>query len=175
MKAAAVAIALLALHAGSAQVLAEPPRARKPAAQQTVDLDLKQADIRNVLRLLAELGNVNLVYGEEITGEITIRLHGVTWNDAMRVVLASMGLEMVHEGNIVRVASAETLAAERKAELDAHEQCLQSAPLKTRLVRVSYARAAEMAQHIKATLSPRGTVSVDERTNTVIVRDVDCP
>jgi type IV pilus assembly protein PilQ len=170
---AAVIALLLSWPLGAATASAAPPRAK--AKQQTINLDVRRADIRDVLRLLAEVGGVNLVYGEEVTGEVTLRLIDVPWDQALWVVLSSKNLSMEREGNIVRVAPSETFAKEREAQLDAREQCRKHGKLRTRLIPVSHARASELLPHIAATLTPRGTVSVDERTNTLIVRDVDCP
>ena len=143
----------------------------RPAA---IDLDLKQADLANVLRLLANVGGVNLVIGEDVAGTITLRLRRVAWDDAFRIVLASKGLAMEREGNIIRVAREETFARERQTRLDARTQCLATAPLRTRMIPVNYANAQELAVQVKTTLTARGTVSVDQRTNTLIIRDVKC-
>ena len=90
-------------------------------------------------------------------------------------ILKVKGLEMVREGNIVRIATAEKLAKERKAALEARDTCINTGPLRTRLIPVNYARAEAVAPLVRASLTERGTVSVDSRTNTLIVRDVDCP
>lgn len=173
---AIVAVALLSapfVHAGWA--LADPPRrAASASGARTIDLDLKQADIANVLRLLADVGGVNLVLGEDVAGTITLRLRRVAWDDAFRIVLASKGLAMEREGNIIRVGREETFARERRTHLDARARCLATAPLRTRIMPVNYASAQALAAQIKATLTARGTVSVDQRTNTLIVRDVKC-
>jgi type II secretory pathway component HofQ len=180
--------ALLALTPWLAQAqerspAAEPPdsaagagrSSRSPESAGTIDLDLVRADIRNVLRLFAEVSGMNFVYGEEIGGEVTIRLKGVPWERALQAILKIKGLEMVRQGNIVRVASAKKLAAEREAALKARQGCLRSSKPRTRLIRVSHARAEALAPLVRASLSGRGRVSVDARTNTLVVTDVECP
>ena len=139
-----------------------------------MDVSLHQADIRNVLRLFGEVGGVNIVYGDEVGGQVTLRLRGVPWDDALRAILEAKGLGMEWDGAILRVASRETLARERAARIADRQTCEETAPLRTRIVRLSYARAADVAAHVRARLTPRGSVEVDERTNSLIVRDVDC-
>lgn len=159
----------------AAPAAAEPSSAAKRAKQAaTIDLDLHRADLRNVLRLLAEIGGVNMVYGEEVGGEVTLRLRAVPWEQALRMILASKGLEMEREDDIIRVARTETFAKERQAKLDQRTQCLQSAPLRTELIAVHHARAQDLLPLVRARLTARGTVAYDQRTNTLIVHDVEC-
>ena len=82
---------------------------------------------------------------------------------------------MAWQDNIIRVAKAETFARERESELSAREHCLKASPIQTRIIRVSYGRAEDIAPHVEAALTERGSVTIDERTNTLIVRDVSCP
>jgi type IV pilus assembly protein PilQ len=141
-----------------------------------VDLSLYQADIHNVLRLFADIGRVNIVCADEVSGTVTLTLRGVRWDVALRSILRSQGLDMAYEDNVIRVAPAAALAAERQARVDAVERCLDTAPLETRIIRVSNADAEAVAALARASLrSDRGSVNVDARTNTLIVRDVDCP
>ena len=150
------------------------PRGATAKAEERINLDLKSADLRNVLRLLAEVGGVNLILGDEVRGQVTMRLKQVRWSDALRAVLSLHGLEAELHDTILHVAPASHFAAQREAQLSAREQCLASAPLKTRIVPVSYADARQMAALIRPTLTSRGSVSVDARTNSLIVRDVEC-
>ena len=128
-----------------------------------------------MLRLFAEVGDVNIVYGEEIRGEVSFRFRNARWDDALRAILHSKGLGMEWDGRILRVASFETLERERAARLADRHTCEDTAPLRTRVLRLSHARAADVAPLIRARLTPRGSVEVDERTNSVVVRDVACP
>jgi len=137
-----------------------------------VDIDVVGADIADVLRLIAGVGHVNLVYGGDVTGNVTVRLRGVRWLRALDVVLAAKGLAAEREGNVIRVAPAATFARERAARLEAHASCIALAPLETRLIPVSYAQASDLVALIRARLSSRGTVAIDERTNTLIVTDI---
>lgn len=137
-----------------------------------IDLDLKDADVHNVLRLLADVGRVNIVTADNVSGTVTIRMRDVPWDRALDVVLQSKSLGMVQEGNIVRVAPLADLEKEREMAIARRKQEFQLTPLETRLVPVSYAQAGEIQARAKDLLSPRGSIAVDDRTNVLIVRDV---
>lgn len=137
-----------------------------------IDLDLKDADIHNILRLLADVGRVNIVTADDVTGNVTIRMRNVPWDQALDVVLQAKGLGMVRQGNLIRVAPLAQLEKERELKIAAAKQELDLAPLETRLIPVSYAQADELQTRAKDFLSPRGSLAVDERTNVLIARDV---
>lgn len=137
-----------------------------------IDLDLKDADIHNILRLLADVGRVNIVAAEDVSGTVTIRIRNVPWDQALDVVLQAKGLGMVRTGNLIRVAPLATLQKERELRLAAAKQEYELTPLETRLIPVSYAQASELQARAKDLLSPRGSIAVDERTNVLITRDI---
>ncbi|MET0595900.1 MAG: type IV pilus secretin PilQ [Polyangiaceae bacterium] len=137
-----------------------------------IDLDLKDADIHNVLRLLADVGRVNVVTSDNVTGTVTIRMRNVPWDQALDVVLQSKNLGMVRQGNLLRVAPLADLEKEREMAIARRKQELELAPVETRLVPVSYATANEIQVRAREMLSPRGSIAVDDRTNVLIVRDV---
>lgn len=148
----------------SSAASAEPPK--------RITIDMQDAEIGNVLRLLADVSGKNLVYGDEVKGKITLKLKNVPWTQALKVVLQTKGLGSQTDGNVIRIALQSDLDAEEQARLDLQAQRDLKGPLTTRIIPVNYARAKELADQIKPMLSPRGTISVDERTNTIIVRDV---
>ena len=137
-----------------------------------IDLDLKDADIHNVLRLLADVGRVNIVTADNVQGTVTIRMRNVPWDQALDVVLQAKSLGMVRRGNMIRVALLTELEKEREMQIAKRKQELQLAPLETRLIPVSYATAGEIQARAREMLSPRGSIAVDDRTNVLIVRDV---
>jgi type IV pilus assembly protein PilQ len=137
-----------------------------------IDIDLKDADIHNVLRLLADTGHVNVVTADDVTGTITIRMRNVPWDQVLDVVLQAKGLGMVRQGNLIRVAPMAQLQKERELKLAAQKQEFELTPLETRLIPISYAQAGELQARAKELLSPRGSIAVDERTNVLIARDV---
>ncbi len=137
-----------------------------------IDLDLKDADIHNVLRLLADVGRVNIITADNVQGSVTIRMRNVPWDQALDVVLQTKGLGMVRRGNMIRVAPLSDLEREREMEIARRQQEIKLAPLETRLIPISYADANDIRDRAQPMLSARGTIAVDERTNMMIVRDV---
>ncbi len=147
-------------------------RGRRRYGGRRIDLDFKDADIHNILRLVAEVGGVNVVTADNVSGTVTIRMRNVPWDQALDVILQAKGLGMVRRGNLIRVAPLGDLEKEREAAIARRKQQEQLAPLETRLVPVSYATAENLAARARELLSERGSVSVDERTNVLIVRDI---
>jgi len=137
-----------------------------------IDLDLKDADVHNVLRLLADVGQVNIVTADNVSGNVTIRMRNVPWDQALDVVLQAKGLGVVQRANMLRVAPLADLEKERELQIARRQQEVKLAPLETRLIPVSYATAAEIQDRAKPLLSERGSIAVDERTNVMIVRDL---
>lgn len=137
-----------------------------------MDLDLKDADIHNVLRLLADIGRVNIITADNVSGSVTIKMRNVPWDQALDVVLQAKSLGMVRQGNMIRVAPLADLEKEREMAIARRKQEMQLAPIETRLIPVSYADATEIQSRAKDLLSERGSIAVDERTNVMIVRDV---
>lgn len=148
---------------------------RKPDQRYSgrrIDLDFKDADIHNILRLLSEVGGVNVVTADNVGGTVTIRMRDVPWDQALDVILQAKSLGMVRQGNLLRVAPLAQLEQEREAAIARQKQQQQLAPLETRLVPVSYATAQELQPRVRELLTERGSVSVDSRTNMLIVRDI---
>jgi type IV pilus assembly protein PilQ len=137
-----------------------------------VDLDFKDADIHNVLRILADVGKVNIVTADEVTGAVTIRMNNVPWDQALDTILQAKKLGMVRKGNIIRIAPMADLNKERELAIARRKSELELAPLETRLIPISYAAALDLQVRAKELLSPRGSIAVDERTNVIIARDV---
>lgn len=155
-----------------AQGFTSPVLGQQRFTGRRIDLDLKDADIHNVLRLLADVGRVNIITADNVQGSVTIRMRNVPWDQALDVVLQTKGLGMVRQGNMIRVAPLTDLEHEREMELERRKQEVQLAPLETRLIPISYADANDIRDRAQPMLSGRGTIAVDERTNMMIVRDV---
>ncbi len=147
-------------------------QARDRYSGRRIDLDLKDADIHNVLRLLADVGHVNIVTADNVTGTVTIRMRNVPWDQALDVILQAKNLGVVRQANMLRVAPLAELEKEREMTIARLKQESQLAPVETRLIPVSYANAGEISRRAKDLLSERGSVAVDDRTNVLIVRDV---
>jgi type IV pilus assembly protein PilQ len=137
-----------------------------------IDLDLKDADIHNVLRLIGDVSRRNIVVADDVRGSVTIRLRNVPWDQALGVILQSKKLGMVEQGNMIRVAPLDQLQHERELEMERRKIAVRLAPIETRLIPVSYAGAPELAERVRVLLSARGSLAIDERTNTIIARDV---
>ncbi|HEX7499332.1 MAG TPA: type IV pilus secretin PilQ, partial [Polyangia bacterium] len=145
---------------------------KKRYTGRRIDLDFKGADIHNILRLLADVGQVNVIVADDVRGDVTIKMRDVPWDQALDVVLRSKGLGSVREGNLLRVAPLALLEKELEAEIARQKQIADVLPIETRLIGVSYAESGQLMDKIRDLLSPRGKVSEDHRTNTLIVSDV---
>ena len=168
--------------AGAKESISEPDQAdafmptfagqQKRYSGRRVDLDLRDADIHNVLRLLSDVGKVNIITSDAVSGNVTIRLRNVPWDQALETILQAKNLGMVRQGNMIRVALLSDLNKERELAIQRRKSELQLAPLETRLIPVSYASANDLQERAKDLLSQRGSIAVDERTNVLIARDV---
>ena len=152
----------------------EPDWLKRPTsmARKRLDIDLRNADIQNVLRLFAREGNVNIVTGDRLQGSVTMRLQNVPIADAFLVILKSLNLGYEEENGIYRVDEAKVFEGEAQARRDALQASFPIAPLEVILVPVNYADARELSNLLSTVLSTRGSVTVDTRTNTLVVKDV---
>ncbi len=132
-----------------------------------VTLDFRDADIRNVLRILSYKSGVNIVPGPDVTGLITIQLTDVPWEKALDVILKTYGYGYERQANIITVSTFEKLADQRKIEKELAEQ----EPLVTEVFTLNYAKAKDVQSAIKEMLTARGRINSDERTNTIIITD----
>ncbi len=140
---------------------------------QRISLDFKDADIQNVLRILADVSDLNIITTEDVDGRLTIRLVNVPWDQALDSILKAQGLDKVRDGNIVRISTVGRLKEERDAQRAADEAQKQAEPLRVRYIRVNYAKAdEELVKKIQEVLTERGTATWDARTNTIVVRDI---
>ena len=137
-----------------------------------VDFNVKDIDIRNLLGAISEISKKNIIVADDVRGTVSIKLRNVPWDQALDIILKSKGLGREEVGNIIRVAPIQTLRAEQKEAAEAYKNRQATEPLKVRLIPVNYAKAADMVSQIKESLSERGTVTTDTRTNTLIVKDV---
>ena len=137
-----------------------------------ISLDLKDAEIQNVLRLLADVSKLNIVAAEDVQGKVTIKLRNVPWDQALDIILRAKGLDKTRNGNIIRVAPIEVLRKEEELRIERDKARIELEPLTVRLIPVSYAVAAEVKPQVEALLSPRGKVNIDVRTNVLVVEDI---
>ena len=144
---------------------------------ERLSLNFQDIEVRSVLQLLADFTGLNLVVSDSVVGNLTLRLKNVPWDQAMDIILKTKGLDKRKAGNVILIAPTDEIAAREKLELEARKQVEELERLRTEFIKVNYAKAADMAALLKqadnAILSPRGSVSVDERTNTLLVKDTN--
>ena len=150
--------------------------AEKVYTGERLTLNFQDIDVRAVLQLLADTSGQNIVVSDTVKGRVTLRLQNVPWDQALDIVLRTKGLDMRKKDNVIMVAPQAEIAAREKAELAAQKDIQELAPLRTEFLQVNYAKAGDIAKLLKAggggsLLSPRGNVSIDERTNTLLVQD----
>ena len=140
-----------------------------------ISLNFQDIPVRTVLQIIADFNNLNLVTTDSVSGNITLRLDGVPWEQALDIILKVRGLDKRLDNNILLVAPADEIAAREKQQLESRNQVADLAPLYTEYLQINYAKASEVAALLSSEstklLSPRGAVSVDERTNVLVVKD----
>ncbi|RJG42352.1 type IV pilus secretin PilQ family protein [Motilimonas pumila] len=154
---------------------------KEEAKQETVydgkliSFNFQDIAVRTVLQILADTNGFNLVTTDSVQGNITLRLDEVPWEQALDIILKVKGLGKRMEGNVLMVASATELAAKEKEQLESQQQVSELAPLYSEFLQVNYAKAGDIANMLSnsdaSLLSSRGNVSIDERTNTLLIRD----
>lgn len=176
------------------ELLREPTLEERVYSGEPLSMEFQDVEIRSVLDILAQFTEMNIVANDSVTGNITLRLINVPWDQALDIILKSKNLGKRENGNVILVAPATELAEQEARELEAQQAVESLAPLRTEYIRLSYAKAqdvltlisqgsgatggassngiANRANDNNTLLSDRGTVTVDERTNTLIIKDV---
>ena len=146
--------------------------ARAKYSGKKVSFEFKDIDIHNLLRIISEVSKLNIVVADDVKGNITIRLRNVPWDEALDIILASKGLGKEIIGNVIRVAPLKTLEEEARLREERKKALRRQEDLVVQLLPVNYAVATDLRDRVKDVLSERGTVNVDVRTNTLLVRDI---
>jgi len=174
------------------ELLREPTLEEKVYTGEALSMEFQDVEIRSVLDILAQFTEMNIVASDSVAGNITLRLINVPWDQALDIILKSKNLGKRKNGNVILVAPSTELAEQEARELEAQQAVESYAPLRTEYIRLSYAKAADVLTLISqgsgstgssgtgnansvdnnTLLSNRGTVTVDERTNTLIIKDV---
>jgi type IV pilus assembly protein PilQ len=169
-------------------ILADGPKRKKEFVYtgEKLSLNFQDIEVRSVLQLIADFTSLNLVASDTVSGRITLRLQNVPWDQALELILKTKGLDKRTVGNVMLVAPADEIAARERLELEAANQNEQLATLRSEYIQVSYAKAADLQTMITSginsgtnqgqagnstLLSSRGSVSIDARTNTLIIQD----
>jgi len=158
------------------------PLDEKKYTGQKISLEFKDADIKNVFRLLAEVSGKNIVITDDVNRKITVRLIEVPWDQAMDLIIDTNGLGKDEVGNVIRISTADRLKSDSDKSAAARKSKENEEPLQTAYLTVNYAKVMkgqndtntdkDLVEKVKALLSPRGKVEADQRTNTLIVRDI---
>ncbi|MBT3010860.1 MAG: type IV pilus secretin PilQ [Candidatus Thiodiazotropha sp. (ex Lucina aurantia)] len=142
---------------------------------ERLSLNFQDIEVRAVLQLLADFTGLNLVTSDTVGGRITLRLKNVPWDQALDIILKSKGLTKRQIDNVIMVAPTEEVAAREQLELESQQKIEELAPLRSDFIQVNYAKAEDLATLLKAEenrlLSERGNVTVDVRTNTLLIQD----
>ncbi len=155
---------------------------KKEYTGERLTLNFQDIDVRSVLQLLADTSGQNIVVSDSVTGNLTLRLQNVPWDQALDIVLRTKGLDKRRQDNVIIVGPTDELAAREKAELSARKDLQELAPVRTEFLQVNYAKVEDLAKLIRGVggsggggknsmLSTRGSLSVDDRTNTLMVQD----
>jgi type IV pilus assembly protein PilQ len=158
---------------------------KKEYTGERLTLNFQDIDVRSVLQLLADTSGQNIVVSDSVTGNLTLRLQNVPWDQALDIVLRTKGLDKRRQDNVIIIGPTEELASREKAELSARKDLQELAPVRTEFLQVNYAKVDDLAKLIRGNstgggassggknsmLSTRGTLSVDTRTNTLMVQD----
>jgi type IV pilus assembly protein PilQ len=150
---------------------------KKEYTGERLTLNFQDIDVRSVLQLLADTSGQNIVVSDSVTGNLTLRLQNVPWDQALDIVLRTKGLDKRRQDNVIIIGPTAELASREKAELAARREVQDLSPTRTEFMQVNYAKVSDLSKLIKAAnakdsmLSSRGSLSIDERTNTLLVQD----
>jgi len=148
----------------------------KEYSGERLTLNFQDIETRAVLQLLADTSDLNIVVSDTVQGNVTLRLQNVPWDQALDILMTTKGLDMRRNGSVIIVAPAEEIAARERAELEAIREIQTLEPLRSEFIQVNYAKASDLASLIGESgqnplISERGSVAIDERTNTLLVQD----
>ncbi len=142
---------------------------------EKLSLNFQDIEIRSVLQLLADFTDLNIVVSDSVTGKLTLRLKNVPWDQALDIILQTKALGQRQAGNVIMIAPAEEIAARERIELEGMKQKTELAPLRTEYFQANYAKASELANLLQSEtggmMTERGSVTVDDRTNTLLIND----
>ena len=171
-------------------LLREPTLEERVYTGEALSMEFQDVEIRSVLDILAQFTEMNIIASDSVAGNITLRLINVPWDQALDIILKSKGLGKRENGNVILIAPATELAKQEAEELEAQQAVEAFDPLRTEYIRLSYAKAEDVltlissgsgassggnnnnSQDNNTLLSNRGTVTIDNRTNTLIIKDV---
>ena len=149
----------------------EPVTASKYVGRK-ISLDFQDAEISDIIRLIAEVSTLNIVVGEEVDGKMTLKLANVPWDQALDTILKVNTLGQQRDGNIIVISTLESITKRQEEEAKAKDTGMRAEDRVTRVIYLNYGLASDMEGSLKKLLSPRGDITVDARTNTLLVKDI---
>ena len=175
IEARSAARASVSMDAGqAASPKGETPVEEKKYIGQKLSLDFKDADIKNVFRLLAEVSGKNIVVTDDVNRKVTLRLVEVPWDQAMDLIITTNGLGKDEMGNVIRISTTARLETDRLQQKKTERAREDAEPLQTAYFNINYARVRDLESKVKTLLTKRSDVAlvIDERSNTMMVRDI---
>ncbi|MDB5975945.1 MAG: type pilus secretin PilQ [Nevskia sp.] len=164
---------VLELQPLSQEKLAEKQREQPTFTGERISLSFQSVDIRSLLQIIADVAGTNMIVSDSVSGQIAMRLQNVPWDQALDIILRTKGLGMRRQGNVMLVAPVEEIASRERAEAEAEKQKTQLSPLRSEIIQINYAKASDLGNIVKnktnSILSERGSVTVDDRTNSLLV------
>jgi type IV pilus assembly protein PilQ len=164
----------------SKEELEEANKAKFGYTGERLSLNFQDIPVRAVLQLIADFTGLNVVVSDSVDGNLTLRLKNVPWDQALDIILKAKGLSKRESGNVMLVAPSEEIAAQEKLDLESMQQVTELAPIRSAHFEINFAKVKDLAQLFEggeegslSLLSPRGSVIMDERTNTLIVKDTE--
>ena len=172
----------------SEEELEEVKKAKFGYTGERLSLNFQDIPVRAVLQLIADFTSLNVVVSDSVDGNLTLRLKNVPWDQALDIILKAKGLSKRESGTVMMIAPSEEIAAQEKIDLEAQQSITELAPLRSAFFTINYAKVADLAVLFSGDgnsngedgasastglLSPRGSVIVDERTNTLIIKDTE--
>lgn len=158
------------LSAGDLAILSRANQRQRYRGRR-ISIFFHKVEIHNLLRLFAEISGLNIITSDKVQGSVTLRLRNVPWDQALHLVLRTLKLGMEREGNIIRIAPLSEMRQEEQERSRLQQIKLLAQAQKIRIIPVNYATAQDMSAQVRNVLSPRGKVTVDNRTNVLIVKD----
>ena len=159
----------------SREDIEENQRAKFGYVGEKLSLNFQDIEVRSVLQLLADFTDLNIVVSDSVSGKLTLRLKNVPWDQALDIILQTKALGKRQAGNVITIAPSEEIAARERIELEGMKQKTELAPLRTEYFQANYAKATDLAALLQSEnggmLSERGSVTVDVRTNTLLISD----
>ena len=158
------------------QVAEDPTKLVRPGfTGEKLSLNFQNVEVRAVLQVIADFTGLNIITSDTVTGNLTLRLKDVPWDQALDIILQSKGLDMRRTGNVVWIAPRDELATREKLALEAQQQIADLEPTRTESFQLNYQRAEAFSKMLtddkQRLLSKRGSAVIDPRTNTVFVQD----